>query len=335
MSDTEATMSGTQRAALLLMSLGEAEAAAVLRYMDAKEVQQLGTAMTALRNVSKDQASEVLDGFIIDIEDQTSFGIATEDYVRKVLTNAFSESKANAFIDRMLTGKDAKGFEALRWMSSKEIVEIIESEHPQIVAIIISYLDPDQAADVINQIPDEQRAEVVMRIAKLSDVQQSALAEIEALIASKSDEASKGTSNKVGCAKVAAEIVNALGVTTGEAILEEISEQNKDLSERIQEMMFVFDTLLNVDDRGIQSLLREISNDLLVVALKGAAPELQDKILTNMSKRAATLLREDMEARGPTKLSDVEQAQKEILEIARGLADSGDLDLGLGGEEYV
>ena len=335
MSDIDATMSGTQRAALLLMSLGEIEAAAVLKYMDAKEVQQLGTAMTALKDISKDQASSVLDNFILDIDGQTSIGIATEDYVRKVLTNAFSESKANAFIDRMLTGKDAKGFEALKWMNSEEIVEIIESEHPQIVAIIISYLEPEQAANVINQIPEGQRAEVVMRIAKLSDVQQSALAEIEALIASKSDDASKATSKKVGGTRIAAAIVNALGPTTGETVLGEIKEQNEDLSERIQEMMFVFDTLLDVDDRGIQSLLREIANDLLVVALKGAAPELQDKMLNNMSKRAATLLREDMEARGPTKLSDVEKAQKEILEAARRLAESGDLDLGLGGEEYV
>ena len=174
-----------------------------------------------------------------------------------------------------------------------------------------------------------------MRIAKLTDVQQSALAEIEALIANKSDEASKSTSKKVGGAKIAAAIVNSLGSMSGDAILEEITESNQELSEQIQDLMFVFDTLLNVDDRGIQALLREISNDLLVVALKGAVPELRDKILDNMSKRAATLLREDMEASGPTKLSDVEEAQKEILEAARRLADSGDLDLGQGGEEYV
>lgn len=335
MSDSETAMSGTQRAALLLLSLGEAEAAEVLKYMEPAEVQQLGTAMTTLRNVSKDQASGVLDGFITDIEDQTSFGIATEEYVRKVLTNAFSESKANALVDRMLTGEDAKGIEALKWMSSDEVVDIIDGEHPQIVAIIVSYLEPEEAANAINRLPEEQRAEVVMRIAKLSDVQQSALAEIEALIASKSAEASKSTLKKVGGEKVAAAIVNALGAESGDAILDQIKERNEELSERIQEMMFVFDTLIAVDDRGIQALLRDISNDLLVVALKGAEPELQDKILNNMSKRAAALLREDMEARGPTKLSDVEQAQKEILEVARRLADSGDIDLGQGGEEYV
>jgi len=335
MSDTEATMSGTQRAALLLLTLGESEATEVLKYMDAKEVQQLGAAMTSLNDVSKYQASDVIDGFMSDIEDQTSFGMATEDYVRRILTNAFSASKADAFIDRMLTGQDAKGFEALKWMSSKEIVKIIESEHPQIVAIIMSYLDPEQAAEVIDQIPEQLRTEVVMRIARLSDVQQSALAEIEALIASKSEETERLTSKRVGGEKVAAMIVNALGTTSGDTILEEIEQQDKDLSTRIQDSMFVFDTLLTVDDRGIQSLLREISNDLLVVALKGAAPELQDKILNNMSKRAGSLLREDMEARGPTKLTDVEQAQKDILVEARRLADSGDLDLGQGGEEYV
>lgn len=335
MSETEETMSGTQRAALLLLTLGESEATEVLKYMDAKEVQELGAAMTSLNDVSKKQASGVIDGFITDIEDQTSFGMATEDYVRRILTNAFSASKADAFIDRMLTGQDAKGFEALKWMNSKEIVKIIESEHPQIVAIIMSYLDPQQAADVIDQLPGQLRTEVVMRIARLSEVQQSALAEIEALIASKSEETRKLTSKKVGGEKVAAMIVNSLGASSGDTILDEIGQQDKDLSARIQDSMFVFDTLLTVDDRGIQSLLREISNDLLVVALKGAAPELRDKILDNMSKRAGTLLREDMEARGPTKLTDVEQAQKEILLEARRLADSGDLDLGQGGEEYV
>lgn len=335
MNDTQEAISGAQRAALLLMTLGESEAAEVLKFMEPNEVQELGVAMTTLKDVSKDEAAEVLDGFIIDIEDQTSFGIATEDYVRKVLTNAFSKSKANALINRMLTGKDATGFEALKWMSPDDVVGIIEDEHPQIVAIIISYLEPEQAAVALKNLAEEKRAEVVMRIAKLSDVQQSALAEIEALIASKSEEAAKSTSRKVGGTEVAAAIVNALGASDGESILKEIKQQNEELGDEIKELMFVFDTLLGVDDRGIQSLLREISNDLLVVALKGAAPELQDKIINNMSKRASALLRDDMEARGPIKLSEVEQAQKEILEVAMRLAESGDLDLGQGGEEYV
>jgi len=336
MSDaTEENLSGTQRAALLLMTLGESEASEVLKFMGAKEVQRLGAAMASLNNISRDQASGVLDFFINDVEDQTAFGIGTEDYVRNVLTSAFGAKKADAFIDRILIGHEAQGLDALKWMSSTEIVDIIDGEHPQIVAIVIAYLEPEQAAEVINVLGEERRAEVVMRIANLSDVQSSALAEIENLIASKAGDAAKKRTEKVGGDKVAANIINALDATKGEEILEQIKTKNEDLSERIQEQMFVFDTLLKVDDRGIQSLLREISNDLLVVALKGCDPAVRDKLLNNMSKRAATLLREDMEAKGPTRLSEVEEAQKEILEVARRLADSGDIDLGQGGEEYV
>jgi flagellar motor switch protein FliG len=335
MNDAGGDLSGTQQAALLLMTLGENEAAEVLKYMGAKEVQKLGTAMASLSNVTKDQAGNVLDVFITDVEDQTAFGIGTEEYVRKVLGSAFGESKANAFIDRILTGKDAKGLDALKWMSSREVADIIEDEHPQIVSIIIAYLESDQAAEVIELLPEAQRVEVVIRIARLSDVQQSALAEIENLIASKSTNVSRGVMKKVGGDKVAASIINSLKAGQGDELLEKIREQNEDLSTRIEEQMFVFETLLNVDDRGIQSLLREISNDLLVVALKGCDPQVGDKILGNMSKRASTLLKEDMEARGPIRLSEVEEAQKEILTVARRLADAGDINLGQGGEEYV
>ena len=223
----------------------------------------------------------------------------------------------------------------LRELNLMEIVDIIEGEHPQIVAIIVSFLEPDLAADVIDSIPEDRRADVVMRVANLTDVQQSALAEIEALIANKSEESGKSSLKKVGGTKVAAAIVNALGGEKGDAILDEIKEEDEELSEKIQDLMFVFDALLDVDDRGIQALLREISNDVLITALKGAVPEMQDKIMNNMSKRAATLLREDMEAKGPTKLSDVELAQREILEAAKRLADAGDISLGGAGEEYV
>ena len=328
-------MNGTERAALLLMTLGEQEAAEVLKYMGAKEVQELGVAMAALKNVTRDEAGNVLDIFITDVEEQTALGVNTEGYVRKLLGNAFGESKAEAFLDRIALGDDAQGLSALKWMSSREVVNIVEDEHPQIIAIVVSYLESSQAAEVIELLPEEMRHDIVMRVARLSDVQQSALAEIENLIASKSERTSRGTTRKVGGDKVAAEIINALKPERGEAILEQIKEKNEELSIQIQEMMFMFDTLLKVDDRGIQSLLREISNDLLVVALKGCDPAISDKILSNMSKRAGTLLREDMEAKGPMKLSDVEAAQKEILDVARRLAESGDIDLGQGGEEYV
>jgi len=335
MADVTETMSGTQRAALLLMTLGEREAAEVLKYMEANEVHELGTAMATLKSVSRNDADRILDFFILDVEDQTALGMDTENYVRKLLGNAFGATKADAFIERIVSGDDAKGLDALKWMTSREVVDIIQDEHPQIIAIVLAYLDSAQAAEVIERFPEEIRADLVMRVARLTDIQQSALAEIENLIASKSADTSRGGTRKVGGDKVAAAIVNALKPARGELLLGQIKEANEELSERIAEMMFVFETLLEVDDRGIQALLREVPNDLLVVALKGCDPEISDKILGNMSKRAATLLREDMDAKGPIKLSEVEQSQKEILDVARRLADAGEINLGQGGEEYV
>ncbi len=335
MSDVVESMSGTEKAALLLMTLGEREAAEVLKFMEANEVHQLGSAMASLKSVSRNDADQILDIFILDVEDQTALGVDTENYVRKLLGNAFGASKANAFIERIVTGDDAQGLDALKWMSSREVVDIVQDEHPQIIAIVLAFLESGQAAEVIEKLPEELRSDIVMRVARLTDIQQSALAEIENLIANKSGESSRGMTRKVGGDKVAASIVNALKPERGEKLLEQIAEKNEELSERIQEMMFVFETLLEVDDRGIQALLREIPNDLLVVALKGCDPAISDKLLGNMSKRAATLLREDMEAKGPIKLSEVETAQKEILDVARRLADAGDINLGQGGEEYV
>ncbi len=328
-------MNGTDKAALLLMTLGEKEAAEVLKFMGAKEVQALAKAMAELCNVSRDDAGEVLDVFITEVDEQMAFGVNNEGYVRSILGTAFGETKADAYIEHIMIGEDAQGLDALKWMSSKEVVNIIEDEHPQIIAIVIAYLDSAQAAEVIELLAVDRRADIMMRIARLNDVQQSALEEIENLIASKSADVSTSTMRKVGGDKVAAEIINALKPDRGEELLGQIKEKNEELSTRIEEKMFVFETLLKIDDRGIQVLLREISNDLLVVALKGCDPEISDKMLGNMSKRAATLLREDMEVKGPMKLSDVEAAQKEILDAARRLADSGDIDLGQSGEEYV
>ncbi|MEL7024025.1 MAG: flagellar motor switch protein FliG [Pseudomonadota bacterium] len=326
---------GTERAAILLMSLGEDEASEVLKHMSAKEVQSLGLAMAGLKNVTRDTADDVLSEFVTTVDDETSFGIGVEDYIRKVLTNAFGASKADAFIERILGGDNADGFEVLKWMSGPAIAQLLSDEHPQIIAIVLSYLEPEQSAEVVQILEPDLRAEVVMRIARLDDVQQSALAEIETLIAAKSTTIDLARSAKVGGDRVAANIVNALPNADSEAILDQINKDNAELGTRISEMMFVFESLLNVDDRGIQTLLREVSNDQLVVALKGADASVRKKLLGNMSKRAAALLEEDMEARGPMKLADVEEAQKEILEVARRMADAGDINLGDSDEEYV
>ncbi len=335
MAEAEEEMSGTEKAALLLMTLGEDEASEILKFMGADEVQAVGTAMANLKAVSKNDANWMLDSFITEVEDQTSLGVNTESKMRKLLGNALGESKANAFVDRMMTGRGAGGLDSLRWMSAREVADIIQDEHPQIVAIVLAYLDPAVAAEVVQMLPEELQTDMIIRVANLGEVQQSALAEIEALIAAKSSSASGGETFKVGGDKCAADIVNAIQSERGDSIMDEIKERDADLGERIEDMMFVFETLLSVDDKGIQSLLREISNDLLVVALKGCDPAVGEKILGNMSKRAATLLKEDMEAKGPIKLSDVETAQKEILEVARRLAESGEINLGLDGEVYV
>ena len=335
MASDENSISGTERAAILLMSLGEEEASQVLKHMKPKEVQAVGVAMAGLKNVTRETADEVLSTFVTTVDDAASFGVGTEDYIRKVLTNAFGANKADAFIDRILVDGDASGFDTLQWMSAESIAELVRDEHPQIIAIVLSYLEAEQAAEVLANFEDALRAEVVMRVARLDDVQQSALAEIESLIAAKSSNITISRTAKVGGDRVAAGIVNALNNADGEAVLEQINLANPDLGNRIAEMMFVFDSLLNVDDRGIQTLLREVSNDRLVIALKGADPAVQKKIFQNMSKRAAALLEEDMEARGPMKLSDVEAAQKEILEVARRLADNGDINLGDSDDEYV
>lgn len=327
--------SGTERAAVLLMTLGEAEASQVLKHMSAREVQRLGVAMAQLKDVSKDAADDVLNHFVSVVEEETSLGVGTEAYIRKVLVNAFGESKADAFIDRILIGEDASGLEGLKWMSAESVAEMISDEHPQIIAIVLAYLDSDQAADVVELLPAQVRSDVVMRVGKLDDVQQSALAEIEALIEKKVNMGERTATAKIGGDRVAAEILNAMPPQEGDSILGYISEQNEALSQRIQDKMFMFESLLAVDDRGIQALLREVSNELLVVALKGTDQAMQDKIFGNMSKRAAQLLREDLEVKGPVRLSEVEAAQREILTVARRMSEAGELNLGKGGEEYV
>lgn len=333
---SEQTISaGAQNAAVLLMTLGEQEASNVLKHMAPRDVQTLGLAMAGIKDVSRDQAEGVIDQFVAVVEEQTSLAVGTEDYIRKVLTGAFGEQRAGALIGRILSGDESQGLESLKWMTPDAIAGLVRNEHPQIIAIALTCIDDEQAGLVISLLPSEIRADVLMRIARLTDVQQSALAEVEALILSNAEAITIDRSAKVGGDKAAADIINAMQGKLGTSTLEEINEIDSELGERIQEMMFVFESLLSVDDRGIQALLREISNADLSIALKGTDPGLSDKFFRNMSKRAATLMREDMEAGGPVKLSEVEAAQKNIIASARKMAESGDLNLGNGDDDYV
>lgn len=326
---------GAQSAAVLLMTLGEQEASDVLRHMEPRDVQKLGLAMAGLTDISRDQAESVIDQFVAIVEDQTSLAVGTEQYIRKILTNAFGEQRASALIARIVSGEDSQGLESLKWMTPDSIASLVEAEHPQIIAIVLTCIDEDQAGLVVSHLPVALRAEVLMRVARLTDIQQSALAEVESLIQSNAETRTLDRASKVGGDKAAADIINAMQGKMGGEALEEINEIDAELGERIQEMMFVFESLMSVDDRGIQSLLREISNADLSIALKGADPELSEKFFKNMSKRAATLMKEDMDAGGPVKLSEVEVAQKNIITAARTMAESGDLNLGNGDDDYV
>ncbi len=336
MSESAAKLNGSERAAILMMTLGEDVAAEIMKHMGPKEVQKVGEAMASVGNVTRDQVNEVVADFAETLSNQTALGTGNEDYLRKVLNNALGEDKAGGLIDRILLGRSSKGLEALKWMEPRAIAEIVRLEHPQIIAIVLSYLDSDVAAEVVSLLPENMRADIVLRIASLDGIQPAALAELDEILEKQfSGSSSSVRSSSVGGTKTAANILNFMDGSTESAIMEGVKKVDEELGNQIEELMFVFDNLSDVDDRSIQALLREVSSESLILALKGAEDNLQEKIFKNMSKRAAEMLRDDLEARGPVRLSDVEGAQKEILAIARRMAEAGDITLGGGGDEFV
>ncbi|MGQ9830654.1 MAG: flagellar motor switch protein FliG [Thermochromatium sp.] len=326
---------GAERVAIFMMSVGEECAAELLRHMGPKEVQKIGTAMASLERVTRSDIDAVLKEFSEVIQDQTALGIGADDYVRNVLRTALGDEKAAGLIDRILIGRNSKGLEALKWLDPRAIAEMIRHEHPQIVAVVLSHLDPDQSAETLSYLPERMQSDIILRIATLDGVQPAALQELDEILENQLSGKTTAKSSRIGGVQAAANILNFMEGTREAAIMETVRQVDEDLSERIRELMFVFANLVDVDDRGIQTLLREINTETLVLALKGADDELKDKIFRNMSKRAAEMLREDLEAKGPVRVSDVEAAQKEILAVARRLADSGEIVLGGKGGEVV
>jgi flagellar motor switch protein FliG len=310
-------------------------AAQVLKHLGAKDVQKVGQAMAALSNVTRERATAVVERFVDELENQTSLGVGADDYVRRVLVGALGEDKANGLIDRILLGRNSKGLEALKWMETRAVADLVRNEHPQIVAIVIAYLDPDQAADVLAQLPERMRSDVLMRVARLDGIQPAALRELDEIMEKQFSGAGNIKSSSVGGLKVAANILNLMDSSVEGAIISAISEIDSDLGTRIQDLMFVFDDLADVDDRGLQALLREVTGDILCIALKGADPRVREKFTKNMSKRAGEMLLEDMDAKGPVRLADVEAAQKDMLATARRLAEAGEIVLGGKGEDFV
>lgn len=330
-----ASLSGAERAAILLMSLGETDAAAILKHMGPKEVQKVGAAMAQTSNVSKEVVFEVINSFVEEVDAQAALG-GSEDYIKNLLVSALGEDKATQVIDRILLGHSSKGLESLKWMEPKAVAELIRTEHPQIIAIVLSYLDGDQAAAILAILPERTRSDIIMRIASLEGIQPSALQELDLILEKQFTGNSAVQSSSVGGMKTAANILNFMDGSVESEIMDEVKEADAELGQSIEDLMFVFDNIADIDDRGVQTLLREVSSETLVLALKAADETVKDKIFKNMSKRASEMLRDDLEARGPAKLSDVEAAQKEILAIARRMMESGELAIGgKGGEEYV
>ncbi len=333
---TATKLNKVDKAAILLLSLGETDAAQVLRHLGPKEVQRVGVAMAGMRNIHREQVEQVMAEFVEIVGDQTSLGVGSDAYIRKMLTSALGEDKAGNLIDRILLGGSTSGLDSLKWMEPRAVADVIRYEHPQIQAIVVAYLDPDQAAEVLSHFDHKVRLDIILRVSSLNTVQPAALKELNQILEKQFSGSANTTRASLGGVKRAADIMNFLDSSVEGQLMDSIREVDEDLSSQSEDLMFVFDNLADVDDRGIQALLRAVSSDVLVLALKGADDGIKEKVFKNMSKRAAELLRDDLEAKGPVRVSDVDTAQKEILTIARRMAESGEIVLGgAGGEAMI
>jgi len=324
---------GLNDAAIMLMSLGEEEAAEVFKHLSPKEVQKLGETIARMRTVSKERVDEVITRFTNEAAAQSLLVSDTSNYVRAVLKRALGDDKAALLIDRILQGGDVSGIESLKWMDPLSVAELLRNEHPQIVAAILVHLDPDQSSAILMHLTERQRGEVMLRIATLEGIQPTALKDLNEVLFKVLSGGDKVRKSSLGGVKAAAEIINLMGSGTDGLVLEAIRGHDAELAQKIMDKMFVFDDVAKLDDKSIQTVLREVASETLVVALKGASPELREKILGNMSTRAAEALREDLESRGPMRLSEVEEQQREILKTVRRLADEGQIALGAGGDD--
>ena len=324
---------GIEDAAILLMSLGEEEAAEVFKHLAPKEVQKLGETIAKMKTVPRERYEQVLERFSTDAQETSLLVSDTDEYVKSVLRKALGDDKANLLIDRILQGGDVSGIESLKWMDPGSVAELLRNEHPQIVAAILVHLEFDQAADVLKHFVERQRNEVMVRIATLDGIQPSALKDLNEVLSKVLAGGERMKKATMGGTKSAAEIINMLGSSIETSVLDYIREADSDLAQKIMDNMFTFDDLMKVDDRGIQALLKEVQSESLVIALKGATPELRERVFANMSGRAAETLREDLESRGPVRVSEVEAEQKEMLKIVRRLVDEGQIVLASGGAD--
>jgi len=324
---------GVEDAAILLMSLGEEEASEVFKHLQPKEVQRLGETIAKLKVIPRTKVEEVLTRFDAVAETQSSLVNDTDEYVRTVLRKALGDDKANLLIDRILQGSDVSSIESLKWMDAASVAELLRNEHPQIIAAILAHLDYDQTSSVLRVFTERQRNEVLVRIATLDGIQPMALKDLNEVMSQVLAGGERMRKSSLGGVKTAAEIINMLGSSVEASVLDYIREADADLAQKIMDNMFTFDDLDKIDDKGIQAVLKEVQSESLIVALKGASAELREKIFRNMSSRAAETLREDLDSRGPVRLSEVESEQKEMLKIVRRLVDEGQIVLAGGGDD--
>ena len=324
---------GLENAAILLMSLGEEEAAGVFKHLTPKEVQGLGETISKMKSIPRERVDSVLQLFNTVAAEQSMLVSDTDEYVKAVLRRALGDDKANLLIDRIMQGGDTAGIESLKWMDPASVGELLRIEHPQIVAAILVHLDYDHAAEVLKTFTERQRNEVLVRIATLDGIQPSALKDLNEVMGKVLAGGEKMRKTSLGGVKTAAELINLMGTSVETAVLDYIREADNDLAQKIMDNMFTFDDLEKIDDKGIQALLKEVQSESLVIALKGATPEMREKVFKNMSTRAAETLREDLESRGPVRVSEVEAEQKEMLKVVRRLADEGQIVLGGGGDD--
>ena len=327
-------MSGVEQAAVFLMSLGEQEASEVLKHLSVGEVQRLGKAMASMKKVTRDQADNALKTFTDNVATDAPLSGGSPRFLRRLLTSSLGEDKAKQMMDRLMDGAE-RGLDSLQLMNAKEISELIYTEHPQVVAIVLAGLESDKSAEVLSLMPSARSTDVVRRIALLNEVPQDSIEELDNLMQQRVTSSSASRVAQMGGVRCVAGIMNAVDKTVEEKIFEQLDQKDAPLSQEIQDNMFVFESLVDVDDRGMQMLAREITTDQLIVALKGADEALQKKFFNNMSKRAAEMLQSDLEAKGPVRLAEVEEAQKEIVGVARRLADEGTLILGNEANDFV
>jgi flagellar motor switch protein FliG len=324
---------GVQKGAILMLALGEDEAAEVMKYLGPREVQKLGAAMSSMKAVQNDDLEKVLSKFIEKTEENTSIGLDSDEYIRTVLTKALGDDKASSLLNRILGARDSSGIESLKWMDSQSVSELIRNEHPQIIATILVHLERDQACEILSHFTDRLRNDVVLRIATLDGVQPAALRELNDVLTKLLSGNENIKKSSLGGVRTAAEILNFMSGEQERSVMENIKNYDNDMAQKIMDEMFVFDNIIDIDDRGIQLLLREVQSEMLIIALKGASQDLREKVFKNMSQRAAEMMREDLESKGPVRLSEVESQQKQILQIVRRLADEGQIVLGGKGED--